>query len=76
MPPVIAVTAPIAHVRFHGRNADNWERKGITAAERFRYDYREDELREWIPRIRRLREQRSEERRVGKECRSRWSPEH
>lgn len=56
VPPVAAVTAPIAHVRFHGRNADNWERKGITAAERFRYDYREDELREWIPRIRLLRE--------------------
>src|SRR5256886_11767644 len=34
---------------------------------------------EWINKITRLREdmkQRSEERRVGKECRSRWSPYH
>src|ERR1035437_357887 len=30
-------------------------------------------LAEWQPRIERLR---SEERRVGKECRSRWSPYH
>ena len=29
----------VAEVRFHGRNAENWEKKGITAAERFRYDY-------------------------------------
>ena len=29
-----------------------------------------------MPRRRRLRRVRSEERRVGKECRSRWSPYH
>ena len=51
VPPVVAVTAPVAEVRFHGRNAENWEKKGITAAERFRYDYNTDELKEWVPRI-------------------------
>lgn len=58
MPPVAAATAPVAVVRFHGRNAQTWERKGITAAERFRYDYTEhpDELREWVPRIEALHE--------------------
>lgn len=45
VPPVVAVTAPVAEVRFHGRNAENWGKKGITAAERFRYHYpKEDRL--------------------------------
>ena len=54
MPPVTAVTAPIAEIRFHGRNEENWEKKGITAAERFRYDYSQPELKEWVPRVREL----------------------
>ncbi|MGH8947067.1 MAG: DUF72 domain-containing protein, partial [Acidimicrobiia bacterium] len=57
VPPVVAVTAPVAEVRFHGRNAENWEKKGITAAERFRYDYPDEELEEWLPRIETLSEQ-------------------
>jgi uncharacterized protein YecE (DUF72 family) len=52
VPPVTAVTADLAIVRFHGRNADTWEAKGITPAERFRYLYTRDELQEWAPRIR------------------------
>lgn len=51
VPPVTAVTAPVAEVRFHGRNAATWEARGITAAERFAYDYRTEELAEWVPRI-------------------------
>src|SRR3712207_7576387 len=37
-----------------------------------------DELRsiDWVPRSVRAKARRSEERRVGKECRSRWSPYH
>jgi uncharacterized protein YecE (DUF72 family) len=57
VPPVLGVTAPVAEVRFHGRNAENWEKKGITAAERFRYDYSEEELKEWVPRFEELSEQ-------------------
>ncbi|HJU82229.1 MAG TPA: DUF72 domain-containing protein [Acidimicrobiia bacterium] len=57
VPPVTAATAPIAEIRFHGRNAENWERKGITAAERFRYDYSKKELAEWVPRVRELSDQ-------------------
>src|SRR5262249_18771323 len=41
VPPVAAATADIAVVRFHGRNAETWTKKGITAAERFAYDYTE-----------------------------------
>ena len=40
VPPVTAVTSDLALVRFHGRNRDTWEAKGITPAERFRYLYR------------------------------------
>ena len=54
VPPVVAVTAPVAEVRFHGRNSENWEKKGISAAERFRYDYSKKELTEWVPRLRTL----------------------
>ncbi len=56
VPPVVAVTAPVAEVRFHGRNTENWEKKGISAAERFRYDYPKEELEEWLPRIETLAE--------------------
>ncbi len=57
VPPVAVVTNPaVAEVRFHGRNAETWEAKGISAAERFRYDYRREELAEWVPKIHRLAE--------------------
>lgn len=51
VPPVAAATSDIAEVRFHGRNAENWEKRGISAAERFRYDYSDEELGEWLGRI-------------------------
>jgi uncharacterized protein YecE (DUF72 family) len=55
VPPVVACTSPeLAMIRFHGHNAKTWEKRGITAAERFRYLYSEDELREWVPRAHEL----------------------
>jgi uncharacterized protein YecE (DUF72 family) len=52
VPLIDAVTSDaLAIVRFHGRNAQTWEAKGITPAERFRYLYDRDELAEWAPRI-------------------------
>ncbi len=51
VPPVAEATAPLALVRFHGRNQETWEKKGITAAERFNYLYSDEELKEWIPKI-------------------------
>lgn len=61
IPPVAAVTnEDLAVVRFHGRNAENWQKKGITAAERFDYAYTRSELMEWIPKIRRIAEQARE----------------
>ncbi len=51
VPPVVAVTADVAVVRFHGRNAQTWEAKDISPAERFRYLYSDEELAEWLPRL-------------------------
>jgi uncharacterized protein YecE (DUF72 family) len=44
-------------VRFHGRNTEAWNVKSETASDRFRYDYSEPELREWVPKIGSLAEQ-------------------
>jgi len=54
VPPVAEATSDIALVRFHGRNREMWEKKGVTATERFNYLYGEGELKEWVPRIREL----------------------
>ncbi|HEX5940550.1 MAG TPA: DUF72 domain-containing protein [Dehalococcoidia bacterium] len=60
VPPLAAATGNTGVVRFHGRNAETWEKKNITAAERFSYDYSEAELKEWLPRIEQLAEQSKE----------------
>ena len=57
VPPVVAFTAPLAMVRFHGRNQETWEKKGITTAEKFRYLYDRSELVPWVARIRELAQQ-------------------
>lgn len=54
VPPVLAATADLAVVRFHGHNRDTWEARGISAAERFRYLYSDGELAAWAPRVREL----------------------
>jgi uncharacterized protein YecE (DUF72 family) len=55
VPPVAAATSPrLAIVRFHGRNAENWKKKGLTAAERFDYSYSKEELAEWLGKIEHL----------------------
>ncbi|MBI4303566.1 MAG: DUF72 domain-containing protein [Chloroflexi bacterium] len=60
VPPVHAVTAPLAVVRFHGRNKEHWESKGVSSAEKYTYLYTEDELQEWVPRIRSMAERAEE----------------
>jgi uncharacterized protein YecE (DUF72 family) len=47
-PTVLAATNPMTYVRFHGRNADTWNVRGRSAAERFDYLYSDEELREWV----------------------------
>lgn len=60
IPPVAAVTAPLAVVRFHGRRTDTWGRRNVGVHDKFGYDYRRDELAEWQPRIAGLAEQARE----------------
>jgi uncharacterized protein YecE (DUF72 family) len=57
---VVAVTGPLAYVRFHGRNAATWNTRGGSAAQRFDYLYGEEELREWVEPLRELAGQAEE----------------
>ena len=52
IPPVVASTADIAMVRFHGHNDEEWESKEVT--KRFRYLYSTNELEEWASKIKDL----------------------
>jgi len=61
LPPIaVATSRDMAMVRFHGRDPKAWTTKSETAAERFRYEYGEPELREWVPKIKELSEQARE----------------
>ena len=51
VPPVLAATADLAVVRFHG-HSDKWTSKDIY--ERFGYRYSERELADWAPKLRAL----------------------
>lgn len=59
LPPISAVTADPAYVRFHGRNERTWNARVSSAAERFKYLYSLEELAEWVEPVRRLQEEAS-----------------
>jgi uncharacterized protein YecE (DUF72 family) len=67
-PPLVASTSPLAIVRFHGHNAETYEKPNIRAAERFRYLYTEEELKGWVDPIRRLAEQADREHVLMNNC--------
>lgn len=54
VPPLCATTTDEAYVRFHGHNRESWTKKGISAAERYKYLYSERELAAWAERLRHL----------------------
>jgi len=55
MPAVFDVTsAKLSVVRFHGRNHETWDLKGVPPNVRFRYDYADQELSECVPRIKEM----------------------
>jgi uncharacterized protein YecE (DUF72 family) len=61
LPPVAAVTTPeLALVRLHGRNAAHWERRDLRPSDRHAYDYCDDELAEWVPKVGALRARAAE----------------
>jgi uncharacterized protein YecE (DUF72 family) len=49
----------LAVVRFHGRSDQTWRAPNVSAAERFRYLYSEEELAQWAPRAKALAERAS-----------------
>jgi uncharacterized protein YecE (DUF72 family) len=60
VPPVATATAEVAVVRFHGRRAETWDKANVGVLERFRYLYDEEQLKEWVPKVRELAEQTRE----------------
>ena len=44
----------MAVVRFHGRNRETWNKRNVTAAERFNYLYSEEELKEFVDPVQKL----------------------
>lgn len=63
-----AVTTDIALLRLHGRNTDNWDRRGAGVEEKFRYLYPVEELRGFIPVIELLRGEARETHVVFNNC--------
>jgi len=60
VPAIAEVTSDIGLVRFHGRNTETWNKKGISAVERFNYLYSEEELKPWAGKIDNLAEETTE----------------
>ncbi len=54
IPSFLETTGPEAYVRFHGRNRENWYRRGIEVSERYKYLYSERELAGWAGRLKQL----------------------
>lgn len=69
VPPVLAATAPTALVRFHGRNREAWAKRNVSVAEKYDYLYSTEELREWLPPIKRLAEEARELHLIMNNCR-------
>lgn len=53
VPPVYGVTNPrLSIIRFHGRNYETWYKFDGSSRDRFNWEYSNEELQEWIPKIR------------------------
>jgi uncharacterized protein YecE (DUF72 family) len=69
IPPVAAVTSKqLAMVRFHGRDPEVFDKKTQTAADRFRYDYSPNELREWVGKLKDMAGQARETHAIMNNC--------
>ncbi|MGH9425756.1 MAG: DUF72 domain-containing protein, partial [Terriglobia bacterium] len=55
--PSALTTSPLAYVRLHGRNYQNWFREEAVRDERYDYLYSADELEPWIVRIKEVAKQ-------------------
>jgi uncharacterized protein YecE (DUF72 family) len=69
VPPVTRVTSPeLAVIRMHGRRSDQWERRGATVADKYRYLYDQEQLAEWAPRVSEVAAQTRNTRLVFNNC--------
>ena len=69
IPPLAEATSDrYALVRFHGRREETWEKKGIPVVERFKYDYADQELEEWVPEVKKVSEQAQETHALFNNC--------
>jgi len=57
VPSFIQATGDQVYVRFHGKNRENWFKRNITAAERYKYLYSERELHSLADNLRDVEEQ-------------------
>jgi uncharacterized protein YecE (DUF72 family) len=53
LPPLAEVTSKIGYIRFHGRNKEKWWQPEHPY-ERYDYSYKPEELREWLPKIKKI----------------------
>ncbi len=51
VPFVPFVTTDTAYFRFHGRNSENWLKRGIATSLRYAYSYSDEELRHFVPAV-------------------------
>ena len=58
--PTAKATGKVGYVRLHGRNHDDWFREDAGRNDRYDYLYSDDELRPWIEKIERIRQQTDE----------------
>ena len=69
VPPVLAVpNANLAIVRMHGRRADQWEKRGASVADKYRYLYDPEQLVEWSERVAEVAKQAQNTRVVFNNC--------
>jgi uncharacterized protein YecE (DUF72 family) len=69
VPPVLAVpNADLAIVRMHGRRGDQWERRGASVADKYRYLYDQEQIDEWAGRVAEVARQAKNTRVVFNNC--------
>jgi len=49
VPFIPEVTSDVAYFRLHGRNRENWLKKGVETSQKYDYSYSDDELEEFVP---------------------------
>jgi uncharacterized protein YecE (DUF72 family) len=77
MPPIHETTSPkLAVVRFHGRNPKTWNLKGAPPSVRYRHDYADRELEEWVTRIQAMEDQAEEVHAIMNNNYSNWAPKN